>query len=147
MEIIHADICHLNQIATLFNDYRVFYHCQSDLELAREFIAARLNNNESVIFLAVENDRALGFTQLYPSFCSVEACKIVILYDLYVAEDARKSGVATGLMNAARAYAEGTGARRMDLSTQNTNLPGQHLYEKQGYQRSGEDFYIYSLYL
>ncbi|WP_346429389.1 GNAT family N-acetyltransferase [Shewanella corallii] len=117
------------------------------MPLAREFIAARLNNNESVIFLALENDSALGFTQLYPSFCSVEACKIMILYDLYVAESARKSGVATGLMNAARVYAEGAGARRMDLSTQNTNLPGQHLYEKQGYKRVLEDFYTYSLYL
>ncbi|MCF1439800.1 MAG: GNAT family N-acetyltransferase, partial [Shewanella sp.] len=82
-----------------------------------------------------------------PSFCSVEVCRIMILYDLFVAEDARKLGVATELMNAARAYAESAGAKRIDLSTQNTNIPGQHLYEKQGYQRTGEDFYIYSLYL
>ncbi|MCF1428238.1 MAG: GNAT family N-acetyltransferase [Shewanella sp.] len=147
MEIRRADIGQLEQIAKLFNDYRVFYHCQSDIDLAREFIAARLNHNESVIFLALGNGKVLGFTQLYPSFCSVEVCRIMILYDLFVAEDARKLGVATELMNAARAYAESAGAKRIDLSTQNTNIPGQHLYEKQGYQRTGEDFYIYSLYL
>lgn len=147
MEIIRADISHLDQIAKLFNDYRVFYHCPSDIALATEFIAARLNHNESVIFLAMENGKAQGFTQLYPSFCSVEACKIMILYDLYVAEDARKSGVATDLMNAARACAEKAGAKRMDLLTQDTNVPGQHLYEKCGYQRVNQDFYAYSLYI
>ncbi|MGI2258100.1 GNAT family N-acetyltransferase [Shewanella sp. GXUN23E] len=147
MNIIRADLSHLDALASLFNDYRIFYQCPSDLQLARDFISARLNHDESVIFLAMQQGQTIGFTQLYPSFCSVEACRIMILYDLYVAAGARQSGVASALMQTARAFAQASGASRMDLSTQNTNIAGQHLYEKQGYRRVNEDFYSYSLYL
>ncbi len=75
----------LPRIAALFDAYRQFYQQAADLNLATEFIGERMRRNESVIFLA-ENDQreALGFCQLYPTFCSVEAKPILALYDLYV---------------------------------------------------------------
>ncbi len=145
MEIIQATIEHAEQVAVLFDRYRQFYHCEADAELAQRYIRARLDNNESTIFLAMENGDAKGFTQLYPSFCSVDAVKIYILYDLYVNEDVRSNGLGAQLMNRARAHAEQNGAARIDLLTQNTNKAGQHLYEKLGYVRTLEDFYAYSL--
>ena len=79
MEIIRANQAHVAEISKLFDLYRQFYECESDLDLAKEFIADRINNNESVIFAAMEGISAKGFVQLYPSFCSVEAIKIYIL--------------------------------------------------------------------
>ena len=58
-------------IAPLFDAYRQFYKAASNLEGSRQFILARLTNNESVVFLAMEGEQALGFTQLYPLFASV----------------------------------------------------------------------------
>ena len=53
----------------LFDLYRVFYEQESDPELAKEFIKARITNNESVIFVAyADNNEPVGFTQLYPVF-------------------------------------------------------------------------------
>jgi ribosomal protein S18 acetylase RimI-like enzyme len=71
--------------------------------------------------------------------------KIYILYDLYVDASARKSGLGEKLMNAATAWAKEQGAARLDLLTEDNNLAGQHLYEKLGYKRTGEEFYAYSL--
>ena len=97
--------------------------------------------------MAYENAEMVGFVQLYPSFCSVDASKILILYDLYVAADHRRKGIGEALMNRATRYAQETGATRLDLLTAVDNIPGQALYEKLGYVRANEGFYAYSLHL
>lgn len=145
LKIVKANSEHATQIARLFDLYRQFYECQPDIDLATDFISARIENNESDIFVALDGKTAVGFTQLYPSFCSVDAAKIYILYDLYVDAAGRNAGVGTKLMNAASEWAKANGAARLDLLTENNNYPGQHLYEKLGYVRTNEEFFAYSL--
>ncbi len=147
MEIVQANIEHLDEIARLFDLYRQFYQCESDLALARSFIGSRMENGESTIFAALEGDTALGFLQLYDSFCSVEAIRICILYDLFVDRGARNGGIGEALMYRAQQYAVDTGAGRIDLLTAHSNRAGQRLYEKLGYRRTNEDFHAYSLSL
>jgi ribosomal protein S18 acetylase RimI-like enzyme len=147
MKIETATLEHVAEVARLFDLYRQFYECEPDLKLAVEFIAERITNHESRIFVAMESGRALGFVQLYPSFCSVEAIRIQILYDLYVDAQVRKDGIGEKLMICASRYAEETGAKRVDLLTAHSNIIGQHLYEKLGYKIENLDFHAYSLYL
>ena len=116
MNIQQATLEQLDEVARLFDLYRQFYEQPADLGKARDYIAARLTNEESTIYLATGDDgRGLGFTQLYASFCSVAAAPIWILYDLYVDADARTTGVGTALMNRARQLAEETGAARIEV--------------------------------
>lgn len=136
---------HVAEIAVLFDLYRQFYECTPDLELAKDYIQARIENNESTIFIAQHGDSVVGFTQLYQSFCSVDAVKIFILYDLYVDQRVRNAGVGAQLMNRASEYAKQQGASRLELQTAISNKPGQHLYEKLGYKKTLEDFYCYAL--
>ncbi|CAH0990945.1 hypothetical protein SIN8267_01046 [Sinobacterium norvegicum] len=145
MDIINADASHIEQLAPLFDLYRQFYQCPADAELAKQFISDRINNNESRIFVADDGGILQGFVQLYPSFCSVDAIKIYILYDLYVAKSGRGKGVGEALMNRAKAFATENGAGRIDLETAFDNNVGQRLYEKLGYKRVLEDFHTYSL--
>lgn len=145
MEIVKADREHIAEVARLFDLYRQFYECEADLALATRFISDRIERDESDIFVAIDGDTAGGFVQLYPSFCSVDAVKIYILYDLYVDASVRKSGLGEKLMNAATAWAMKNGAARLDLLTENNNLAGQHLYEKLGYKKTNQEFYAYSL--
>lgn len=131
-------------IAPLFDAYRRFYRQAADLPRALDFIRERLALRESVIFFAQDaQGQALGFTQLYPSFSSVSACRIWILNDLFVLPATRRKGIAHALLNAAQVHALATGAQRLDLSTAHDN-PAQKLYESLGYQRDDE-FYHYSL--
>ncbi len=145
MNIIKADLKNLSDVARLFDLYRQFYECPSDYELAIQFIKERMENDESDIFLAIDGSAACGFVQLYPSFCSVQAIKIYILYDLYVEAKYRKSGLGEGLMNRATQWAKENGAARLDLLTAKTNFAGQHLYERLGYKKVNQGFYAYSL--
>ncbi|SOE35142.1 GNAT family N-acetyltransferase [Delftia acidovorans] len=131
-------------IAPLFDAYRQFYEQPADADAALAFITARLERGESVILLARRPDgRALGFCQLYPSFCSVLAAPIYVLYDLFVAPDARRLGVGRALLLAAEAHARATGHARMDLTTARNNLRAQALYESLGWVRD-EVFLTYA---
>lgn len=147
MKIIRADKTDIPDVARLFDLYRQFYRCDADLALATRFISERIESSESVIFLAVEDESVMGFVQLYPSFCSVEAIKIFILYDLFVEQSKRKSGAGKMLMERAAVFVRENDAGRIDLLTGKGNKPGQLLYETLGYQRTNEDFYAYSLNL
>ena len=139
----------LLQLAALFDAYRVFYEQPSDTPLARKFIAERLDNKDSAILVAVNNEamsgdqKLIGFCQIYPSFCSVIAARIGVLYDLFVDPSVRKSAVGKALMIAAHEYAAQHGFARLDLTTAKTNLAAQGLYESLGWVRD-EVFYSYN---
>ncbi|MDF7806906.1 GNAT family N-acetyltransferase [Pontiellaceae bacterium B12219] len=147
MFLVQATTDHILHAAKLFDLYRQFYDQPANAPLAESYIRQRIVNDESTIFLAFEDGAAVGFVQLYPSFCSVDAIRIQILYDLYVKEEFRRKGIARSLMNKAREYSKATGAKRIDLSTGVENKAGQALYEKLGYSRSQDDFIGYALEL
>ena len=72
----------VDAIAPLFDAYRQFYEQPSDKVVAADFIQERLSRSESIILLATSTeDQAFGFCQIYPSFCSVIAQPIGVLYD------------------------------------------------------------------
>jgi ribosomal protein S18 acetylase RimI-like enzyme len=90
-----------------------------------------------------ETKNLIGFCQIYPSFCSVIAAKIGVLYDLFVDSTARKTGAGRSLMLAAHEYAVDNGMMRLDLTTAKDNAKAQALYESLGWIRD-KVFYTYS---
>ena len=131
----------------MFDAYRQFHRKPSDLGLARRFLIERFQNNQSIIFLAVQKDgSAVGFTQLFPSFSSVSAARIFVLNDLFVQPEARRMRVGALLLAAAASFARAVGAVRLTLSTEITNEAAQALYEAEGWTRQS-DFYVYNLAL
>jgi ribosomal protein S18 acetylase RimI-like enzyme len=144
--IVRAGQEHLDDLARLFDAYRGFYEQPSDLQGARAYLSERLANDDSVIFLALEGGEALGFTQLYPSFASLQMGPLWILYDLYVVPEARRRGVGRALLERARRFGTETGAVSLELSTAIDNEPAQALYESLGWVRDTE-FYNYELEL
>lgn len=144
-EIVRAELKHLEELGRLFNLYRIFYEEEDDIEKATNYITARFNNEDSIIFASRSQDSTLnGFVQLYPSYCSVSTIPILILYDLFVDESERAKGKGRLLMNAARDYAKENGYKRLELSTAKDNYIGQSLYESLGYALDKE-FLQYSL--
>ncbi len=134
----------IDAVAVLFDAYRQFYEQESDLLLATRFIRDRISKEESVIILAESTDhQILGFCQMYPSFCSVEAVPIYTLYDLFVQPEARRTGAGKALLLAAERHAARNGVARMDLTTAKTNIAGQALYESLGWIQD-EMFFSYS---
>ena len=142
-KIIEAESNHIEQVGELFDLYRQFYKYESNLIESTNYVKDRINNKESIIFIAINDiNEAIGFVQLYETFGSLDLGKIIILYDLYVKKDHRKNKVGRQLMLRSHEYAKKINAKRIQLSTAIDNFIGQSLYESLGYVKDA-DFYTY----
>lgn len=143
MNIRQAQDTDLDALAVLFDAYRQFYEQTADVERARNFLRARLAQQDSVLLVAVgEAEQLLGFTQLYPTFSSVSTGRIYVLNDLFVASAAHRSGVGRALLNAACEFGAARGALRLSLATAVSNLPAQGLYQAAGWTRNEQFHYF-----
>lgn len=147
IEIKRINWSEANLVVGLFNQYRIFYGKFSDLGMAKAFIDARLENNESVIFVAMDADKPVGFTQLYPTYSSARLSKNWILNDLFVDSDYRKQGIGEELIKTAMSFAKGQGATFVQLETAIDNLTAQSLYETIGFKKQEPDneFFLYRI--
>lgn len=143
MNIRQINYTNRHLVVDLFDKYRIFYGQSSDKTLADTFLAERLQNGESIIFVATEeeegSEQPAGFTQLYPTFSSVRAVKNWILNDLYVEERYRQQGVGEKLIRAAIAFARKEGATYVQLETAVDNHKAQRLYENLGFEKQEPD--------
>ncbi|MEH6459370.1 GNAT family N-acetyltransferase [Chitinimonas sp. JJ19] len=124
----------LAEATRLFDAYRQFYQQPSDQSAARTWLTMRLQSEQSVVYLAELDGKAVGFMQLYPTFCSVALAPIWVLYDLYTAAEARGHGVATAMLEEARRLGRASGAAYLQLSTAHDNTVAQRVYEAHGWQ-------------
>ena len=133
-----ADIA---RVAPLFDAYRSFYGQAPDPARADAFLRERLARGESALLLAERDGEALGFTQLYPLFSSVRTARLWLLNDLFVADSARRQGVARGLLDAAAAFAREQGAAGLMLETGRDNHPARALYRAAGWNEDATQWY------
>jgi len=145
MSILKATLDDLNSLTELFDLYRIFYQQKSNINGAKAFIKDRLSNEESVIFIAFDENNPIGFVQLYPSFSSVSMKRTWVLNDLYVSESVRGKGFGEKLIKKAITFAGQTGAKGVLLETNIENLPAQRLYEKVGFIKEINHFYFYTI--
>jgi len=123
------------EASLLFDAYRQFYGQDADLDASSAFLRERLSDKNSVVLIAYDKHKAVGFTQLYPSYSSVSIKPIWILNDLYVDHNDRRKGIATLLISSARDYALSTNAVKLIIATAPDNLVAQNLYEKYGFKK------------
>ena len=142
--IKRASVEDIEFVTPLFDLYRQFYSQSSDLIATRKFLYDRLTNSESVIFIAFENETAVGFTQLYPGFSSIGMKRVWVLNDLFVLDSVRGKGIGELLINEAIKFAKSTGASSLSLETAQDN-PAQKLYERLGWKLSTYKHYSLSI--
>ena len=140
--IRQAILADLDAIAVLFGQYRAFQGKTAAAADERAFLRARFDHGESVIFIAHDEQTAVGFAQLYPSWSSVSLARVFVLNDLFVAETGRRKGVASRLLAAVEAHAWALGAVRVTLNVARDNQPGQALYEALGWKADSQ-FFMY----
>ncbi len=143
MEIRRAGINDLENLLPLVWGYRRFYKQESDPARERAFMEEHLRDGSGVVFVAEENGEPIAFMQLFSTFSTVHLGRALILEDLFVAPQARRSGAATQLLNAAIAYARESKATGMFLETAIDNHTAQSVYERAGWTREGH-FYKYN---
>ena len=137
-----AKLFDLDELAILFDAYRVFYEQTSDIEASRQFLTERMANDESVVFMSFNTDKvATGFVQLYPLFSSTRMKRLWLLNDLFVHADHRGHGYAVSLIEKAKELCRATRSCGMYLETAKTNVEGNALYPKVGFTLDEEHNY------
>jgi GNAT superfamily N-acetyltransferase len=134
IKIEQASLLHLNQLSILFDQYRIFYKKSSDINGAKKFLQDRIQENESVIFVSINEENAMtGFTQLYPLFSSTRMKRLWLLNDLFVDSKYRGQGISVALIDKVKEHCKLTNACGLMLETARTNGIGNNLYPKTGF--------------
>lgn len=142
IEIVPASLENLDELSKLFQSYRIFYKKEPDTEGEKAFLKDRITNKESVIFLARSEDKFIGFVQLFPMFSSTRITHLWLLNDLYVAEEYRKSGSASLLIEKSKELARETKSAGLMLQTAKTNTTAQSVYDRNEFVQD-DNFYSY----
>jgi GNAT superfamily N-acetyltransferase len=101
------------------------------LALSRSLLANP--EHEGVQLIARDqNGSALGFATILWTWSTTRARRIAIMNDLYVAPEARGSGLAERLIAACAEQCAVHGARRLEWQTAPDNLRAQAVYERVG---------------
>ncbi len=137
-----ATITDVSSLLPLFNAYRDFYGQKLDAQGSESFLEARINNRESIIFLAHDKGKAVGFTQLYTTFSSVSLQPVYILNDLYVLSSHRAQGIGAMLLQEAKNHCIASNFKGLALETAIDN-PAQALYERLGWKKDSHCFHYF----
>jgi len=134
-------------LSELFDAYRMFYRKTTDILGAKTFLKERISNKDSELFVAESADNKLvGFVQLYPLFSSTRMKKFWLLNDLFVHPESRSKGVSIGLIDKAKELVLESKACGMFLETEKSNLIGNKLYPKTGFElNTGSNFYEWNV--
>ena len=130
----------LEALLPLVRGYREFYKQTHDGASERATMAGHLRDDTSTVYLAWNGERAVGFVQIFAYASTVRLAPSLVLEDLFVATDARGSGVATRLLERALEHARRIGAAGMFLETAMDNATAQRVYERCGWVREGHFF-------
>lgn len=146
MNIITAGMQDLPSLVKLFDAYRIFYRKASDKTGAETFLSQRIENNESVIFIAKnDNGESVGFTQLYPCFSSTRMQRVWILNDLFVDPTQRGKGISKLLIERAKQHCVETQGCGIHLETEKSNDIGNKLYPATDFELEQNNFYFWSV--
>ncbi|GGI41097.1 GNAT family N-acetyltransferase [Mammaliicoccus stepanovicii] len=132
MNIVKLNTENVDRIVPIFDEYRVYFNKTSNTTDAQKFLENNLKNGLSTIFIAEDNDKVIGFVQLYTVLSSLEMSDKLILNDLFLTSEARGQRIGEKLMNKAFEYARSQGYKNISLETHKTNIGGNKLYKKMG---------------
>jgi GNAT superfamily N-acetyltransferase len=132
--VTEADFAELLPLVHAYCDfYEVAPSDQALLALSRALIADP--EREGVQLLARNEGRAVGFATIFWSWATTSAERIGVMNDLFVAPEARGTGVAEALIGACRAECAVRGAGKLTWQTAPDNAAAIKLYERVGATR------------
>jgi RimJ/RimL family protein N-acetyltransferase len=101
----------------------------------RRYLKAVRRNADAAVYVALDGDRIVGRLSLARD--PHPASKHVADLGLMVAATHRRRGIGTALLDAAVAWAKGSGVSKLELHVFPWNEPAIQLYERFGFEREG----------
>ena len=102
-------------------------------QVKRDLVDGLRSHPTSLVFLAYQNDRAVGLAVCFIGFSTFAARRLINLHDVAVTPDARRLGVGRALLAAVEARAMQLDCCKLTLEVMNDNLPAKRLYADLGF--------------
>ena len=129
----------LDDLVPLMRAYCDFYaSAPSDADLLALSRALIADPEREGVQLIARNDEGatVGFATIFWSWSTTQAFRIGVMNDLFVAPEARGTGLAEALIGACAARCAARGARRLEWQTAVDNHRAQAVYDRVGGERS-----------
>jgi ribosomal protein S18 acetylase RimI-like enzyme len=123
-----------DQVAALFDDYRVHYGQPSSPDITRSWLHDQVTQQRMSAAAAIRRDRVCGLITVTIMPASLRLGTAWSIRDLYVAPDHRRSGIANALLQHIIHRARAAGAHRVSLQTETDNIPALALYTEAGFR-------------
>jgi GNAT superfamily N-acetyltransferase len=132
--VTEADLAELLPLMRAYCDfYEVAPSDDELLSLSRALIADP--EGEGIQLLARDEGRAAGFATIFWSWATTSAERIGVMNDLFVAPEARGTGLAPALIEACRAECAARGAGKLTWQTALDNAAAMKVYDRVGATR------------
>jgi GNAT superfamily N-acetyltransferase len=144
--IAAVTVADLDELLALMRAYCDFYATAPSDEALLALSHALMEDpeREGIQLLARDGDGlAVGFATIFWSWDTTEGSRIGIMNDLYVAPDARGTGLADRVIEACRERCARRGACRLEWMTAPDNLRARAVYDRIGGVR--EPWLVYTL--
>ena len=116
----------------------------SNLEGATQFYRSRVDANDAGLLIAEIDGRPVGFA--YVQFEELNYADLLEsaawLHDIYVDQQARRSGAGAELIRAAKEAAVALGANKLVLSVAAVNTVGQAFFEQEGFRTTMHEMMV-----
>jgi GNAT superfamily N-acetyltransferase len=109
------------------------------MPVATDRLEAAIGGGSSVVLVAEEDQRLIGFVTVYLDLVSVRFGQRAWIEDLAVAPDRRSQGVGHALLAHAKTWAQDRGAQRLGVESAAQRLDAHRFYEREqptGHSRS-----------
>jgi len=136
------------ELLVLMRAYCDFYEVAPSDERLRWIVATLLSNPGREGFQLIARDaegRAVGFATVFYTLETTAASRLAVMNDLFVAEQARGSGLADALIARCADLAREAGASSLDWVTAEDNLRAQRVYDRVGAVGGGWKSYTLKL--
>lgn len=138
MKIRKATSDDLEQLTSIFGEYRFISGYHRDPQEEYNYLKRRLEKADNSVFLCFVDGKLVGFAILSSFFSSYELKELFFLNDIYTTEEMRHQGVAQSLLSEAVFYAKKNHRGSIQLTTTSDNYHAQALFERFGFKKSKE---------
>lgn len=134
--VVPVNLTHpaFDQVAALFDDYRVHYGRPSAPEDTRSWLHEQVTRHRLTAAAAIRAGDVCGFVTVTVMPASLMLGTAWSIRDLYVAPDHRRTGIANALLQHIIRHARTAGADRVSLQTETDNIAALTLYTDIGFQ-------------
>ena len=131
MRIFKAELWNLELILPLFEQYRRERGMSENSERSLAFLANRIHFSESILFVAVQDQQAVGFVQLYPRLSSLRLQRYWQLTDIFVSNIPNHQQITSELLRKSRDFVSFTQSKLLVLES----APNQReFWQQQGFK-------------